>query len=1217
MKKYMNTKVSKSIRFLAVLLLCTVFCPSYAADGDVFIFKTAEGVDMIFKVISEADKTCQVGDGDVMKSAIDGSTRGFITIPSKVNGFIVTAIGSWAFSYCSNITGVFIPSTVNVIDDYSIFNCDELKSITVDASNAKYDSRDNCNAIIRKEDDQLIVGCKATLIPSSVKSIGTYAFRGCPLTYIDIPSSVISIGENAFAFSGLRSITLPSSIKELHSQAFYYCYKIKDLFIPASVSYIGDAVFGDCDLETITVDADNSIYDSRELCNAVIETAKNALVTGCKNTSIPSTVVSIGNGAFYGSKNMVTMAIPSSVTTIERNAFYDCKDLKEICIPNSVVSIGNAAFMGCDQLTKFTIPSLVNSIGDYAFCICSNLKDVTSEIENPFDIGENVFSNISSDAVLTVPYASKSKYKAKGNWVKTFIDIVEKEPEQGYQDGDTFTANTIEGVEMTFKVISASNKTCMVGTGSYDNPPSAIDKNTIGVITIPSSIRGYKVTEISAHAFNSCKNVTDFIIPSTIEQIGDESFGHCESITEINIPKSVIYINNFAFHSCFNLGSITVDTDNPRYDSRNNCNAIISTSQNHLIIGCQNTLIPNTVQSIGKSSFYGHIYLKRIDIPSSVIDIETPCFQNCDNLESISVDSNNMIYDSRENCNGIVKTTTNELIVGCKTTYIPNSITAIGEYAFFLCRNLSKLTIPSKIKSIGNSAFTYCDQLSKVTSKIKNPFKITTSVFGGISKDAILYVPIGTKSLYESKGWSESFNNIVEVEDSYILTIKAAGNGSAIYNDYTIRDNTDYFTVVKGTSATVTFVPDNNCNIDIVLLNSEDVTSSVFNNQYIVSNINNDNTLEVKFAEDIIELTNKGVNYRVVSQKQQTVSVTGGNYGLTLTVPATFESNGKTWTVTGIENGAIADATGLAAIIWDPEVFFNATVSNPNLLLYVKDKKYAPTTIRNIVENGIAELITLHDAVNGNNFYCPIEFTATYISYTHNYSQQTGYNKCQGWETIALPFDVTTITNKKSAEIVPFAVWETDSNQKPFWLYTLTEEGWKPASTIKANTPYIISMPNNKNYDDDYNLGSKEVGKGDISFIGSNVQVQASEKLNIGTCAYKIFKPNFQYLLADDRIGVLNVVNLWESNTDGLIEGSVFVRNLRQVHPFEAYMTIEGNAGARRVIPIFEDGGSTGIPTVPVSIDRRSDAIYNLNGQRVNSMSHGIYIQNGKKIIKK
>ena len=104
--------------------------------------------------------------------------------------------------------------------------------------------------------------------------------------------------------------------------------------------------------------------------------------------------------------------------------------------------------------------------------------------------------------------------------------------------------------------------------------------------------------------------------------------------------------------------------------------------------------------------------------------------------------------------------------------------------------------------------------------------------------------------------------------------------------------------------------------------------------------------------------------------------------------------------------------------------------------------------------------------------------------------------------------------------------------------------------------------------------------------------------------------------VASQDIYVLNVNSQLNANTATEVDGSAFIRSLRQVRPFEAYMAIEGNAGARRVIPIFGDDAAS-IPSIPVSIDRRNDAIYNLNGQRVNTMSRGIYIQNGKKIIKK
>jgi hypothetical protein len=153
-------------------------------------------------------------------------------------------------------------------------------------------------------------------------------------------------------------------------------------------------------------------------------------------------------------------------------------------------------------------------------------------------------------------------------------------------------------------------------------------------------------------------------------------------------------------------------------------------------------------------------------------------------------------------------------------------------------------------------------------------------------------------------------------------------------------------------------------------------------------------------------------------------------------------------------------------------------------------------------------------------------------------------------------------------------------------------------------------MPNNEEYDASYNL------TGDILFMSSNVQVISSDNLSASKCGNKQLVPNYQNKVASQNIYALNVNSQLNTNTDTAAEGSAFIRSLRQVRPFEAYMAIEGNAGARRAIPVFDDD-ATGIPSIPVSIDRRSDDIYNLNGQRVNSMSRGVYIQNGKKVIKK
>ena len=158
-------------------------------------------------------------------------------------------------------------------------------------------------------------------------------------------------------------------------------------------------------------------------------------------------------------------------------------------------------------------------------------------------------------------------------------------------DGDVFTANTVEGVEMTFIVISEADKTCQV---------RPISDSTKGEVTIPSNVNGYSVTSIGEFAFSGCTGLTTITIPNSVTSIGGAAFSWCEGLTTITIPNSVTSIGNEAFGGCLGLTSMKVDSGNKVYDSRDNCNAIIKTASNTLLAGCKNTIIPSSVTSIGE-----------------------------------------------------------------------------------------------------------------------------------------------------------------------------------------------------------------------------------------------------------------------------------------------------------------------------------------------------------------------------------------------------------------------------------------------------------------------------------------------------------------------------------------------------------------------------------------------------------------------------------------
>ena len=310
-----------------------------------------------------------------------------ISIPPSV-----TEIGDSAFKLCSSLTSIPIPPSVTEIGNEAFRGCSSLASIVVSKENQVYDSREDCNAIIHTKGNTLICGCKNTIIPPSVTEIGDWAFDGCSsLTSISIPESVTMIGDWAFygcssltsivvskdnkvydsredcnaiiqtesntLIRGCKNTIIPPSVTKIGNYAFSSCSSLTSISIPPSVTQIGDRAFSECSsLTSITVSKENKIYDSREDCNAIIHTDNNTLVKGCENTSIPSSVMAIGEWAFCDCSRLTCISIPSAVTKIGHGTFGRCKSLTSISIPPSVQKIDFCAFALCSNLTSISIP---------------------------------------------------------------------------------------------------------------------------------------------------------------------------------------------------------------------------------------------------------------------------------------------------------------------------------------------------------------------------------------------------------------------------------------------------------------------------------------------------------------------------------------------------------------------------------------------------------------------------------------------------------------------------------------------------------------------------------------------------------------------------------------------------------------------------------------------------------------------------------------------
>ena len=209
--------------------------------------------------------------------------------------------------------------------------------------------------------------------PTTVKLIGankviTKVILSETIDYKGNSYTITSIGEWAFkGCKSLKSVTIPNSVTNIGEYAFSSCKSLKSVTIPNSVTSIGRYAFTRCEsLTSMVVASGNNTYDSRDNCNAIIETATNTLIAGCQNTTIPNSVTSIGDWAFDGCSTLTSVTIPNSVTSIGWGAFNGCYSLTSVTIPNSVTSIGEWAFGNCYSLTSVTIPKSVTSIGVWA-----------------------------------------------------------------------------------------------------------------------------------------------------------------------------------------------------------------------------------------------------------------------------------------------------------------------------------------------------------------------------------------------------------------------------------------------------------------------------------------------------------------------------------------------------------------------------------------------------------------------------------------------------------------------------------------------------------------------------------------------------------------------------------------------------------------------------------------------------------------------------------
>ena len=721
-----------------------------------------------------------------------------IEIPNSV-----TSIGKWAFEGCRGLTSIEIPNSVTSIEDYAFNGCSGLTSVYYTGDVAQWCGISfgyyrganplsyGHNLYINNE---LVT---ALVIPSSVTSIGNAAFYGCiGLTSIEIPNSVTSIGSSAFSScTGLTSIVIPNSVTSIGQGAFSSCTGLTSIEIPNSVTSIGNAAFSYCTGLTsieignsVTSIGSSAFYGCYNLITIILYgTTPASLGVSVFNDVPSSTVINVPCGTSeayqtasgwnvftnydefvdencpidFADANVETLCVAAatgwdsngdgrlsyaeaaavtSLGTVFKGS--SITSFGELVYFTALTSIPNQAFMNCSNLAFISIPEGIASLGVGAFFGCSVLATMYVYTETPPSV-TNSFNNLPTSIHIYVPCGSVPAYQAANGW-NSFTNY------SGYGcDAIVFTDAKVKALCVTNWDVDGD------GELSYPEAVAITDLGTVfenkAFLTSFNELQYFTgLTSIGNSAFYGCIGLTSIVIPSSVTSIGNAAFYGCIGLTSIEIPNSVTSIGYQAFYNCSGLTSIVVAEDNTVYDSRDNCNALIETATNTLIAGCKNTVIPNSVTSIGNYAFRNCTSLTSVEIPNSVTSIGNYAFRNCTSLTSVEIPNSVTSIGNYafRNCTGLT------------SVEIPNSVTSIGGGAFYECFSLTSVEIPNSVTSIGGGAFYGCTGLTEITMLRTDVPSLSYSVFD-YTNDCPIYVPYKSLNNYKTaSNWSNYASRI-------------------------------------------------------------------------------------------------------------------------------------------------------------------------------------------------------------------------------------------------------------------------------------------------------------------------------------------------------------------------------------------------------------------------------------------------------------------------
>ncbi len=553
-----------------------------------------------------------------------------IAIPNSV-----TKIGAQAF-YDSGLTELVVPENVDTVDENAFANLTQLTSVTWNAidcymqysysinsafgtdskSNSSVDAEDPNTSItsftfgnnVEKIPANLCQNLSALtniVIPTSVTSIGEYAFNNCAkITALTVPTNVNSVGNGAFDnMNSLQSVTWNAKQCNTEDNSF------DPMFAIVTYNEWGEAFTdGNPSITAFTFGNDVEIIPAYVCCDLNLT-----------NITIPSTVTTIGTAAFRECELLETITIPANVERIGEDAFLACYKIKTIDIPNSVKTIDYMAFAYCSSLQSATLGEGVDTIGNYAFYGCNQLKKFICHSPNAVEDSE-YFDEYEPNYILCC----------------TQLDTI------------IAPANIFDKPEHSWSYLAKNIRYIQVNGGELTTDAFGVINRSykaIGTLDIAATTN----KTIADEAFKGCYQLEKLLLPSQLERIGYMAVADCKNLQAIDIPATVTDIDDSAFENCRSIETLTfggkAPAGKPASDETHHqrvstaAESALERIGNWAFYNChelQQLEIPEGVTEVGAAAFYGCVYLEDLTLPSTVQSIGDNCFALCSKLKEIT-----------------------------------------------------------------------------------------------------------------------------------------------------------------------------------------------------------------------------------------------------------------------------------------------------------------------------------------------------------------------------------------------------------------------------------------------------------------------------------------------------------------------------------------------------------------------------------------------------